>query len=80
LLEISFGARLYRNGQPVPVGQVGIGIACEITELWVRVTGAVGFVVNAPARTPANTAEKIDVWTKSFMVCLPPDNVGFNFV
>jgi hypothetical protein len=29
-------------------------------------------VVNAPARTPANTTEKIDVWKKSFIVWLPP--------
>ena len=51
----------YRNGQPVPVGQVGIGMACEITRLCVPVTGAAGFVVNALARAPANTTERIDV-------------------
>ena len=56
----------------MPVGQVGIGMAYGITRLWVPVTGAVGFVVNAPARTPANTTEKIDVWTKSFIIWLPP--------
>ena len=54
-------------GQPVLGGQFGTGMACETTRLWLLLTGAVGFVVNALATKPANTMEKMDACTVSFI-------------
>jgi hypothetical protein len=55
------------SGQPVLGGQFGTGMACEITRLWLPLAGAVGFVVNALATKPANTMEKMDACTVSFI-------------
>jgi hypothetical protein len=61
------------NSQPVSGGQLGTGMAYGTTRLRLPVTGAVGFVVNALARIPANTTEKIDVCIMSFILWLPPN-------
>jgi hypothetical protein len=54
--------------QPVLGGQLGTGIAWEITKLWFAGKEVVGLVVTAPATKPANMTEKIDAWTRSFMI------------
>ena len=54
--------------QPVLGGQLGTGIACEITKLWFAGIEVVCLVVTALATKPANITEKIDAWTRSFMI------------
>jgi hypothetical protein len=54
--------------QPVLGGQLGTGIAWEITRLWFAGMEVVGLVVSALATKPAKTTEKIDAWTRSFMM------------
>ncbi len=54
--------------QPVLGGQLGTGMAWEITRLWFAGTEVVGLIVSALATKPANRAEKIDAWTRSFMM------------
>lgn len=49
-------------------GQLGTGIAREIIKLWFAGTEVVGLVVTALATKPANTTEKIEAWTRSFMI------------
>jgi hypothetical protein len=63
---------LFSNAQPLLGPQEGTGRALETTRLWSAWIGVVGLVVSALATKPANTTEKIDAWTKSFMVWLPP--------
>jgi hypothetical protein len=52
-------------------GQLGTGIAWEIIKLWFAGIEVVGLVVTALATKPANMTEKIDEWTRSFMIWLP---------
>jgi hypothetical protein len=49
-------------------GQFGTGIACETRRLWLAVLDDVGLVVTALATKPANTIEKMDAWTASFII------------
>jgi len=58
----------YLRVQPVLGGQLGTGIAWEITKLWFAGIEVVCLVVSALATKPANMTEKIDAWTRSFMM------------
>jgi hypothetical protein len=49
-------------------GQFGTGMVREMIRLWLAFVEVVGFVVTARAMNPANTTEKIDAWTASFMM------------
>ena len=54
--------------QPVLGGQLGTGMAWEITRLWFADIEVVGLTVTALATKPAKTTEKMDAWTRSFMI------------
>jgi hypothetical protein len=54
--------------QPVLGGQLGTGIACEITKLWFAGIEVDCLVVTALATKPAKMTEKMDAWTRSFMI------------
>jgi hypothetical protein len=43
-------------------------MAWEITKLWFAGIEVVGLVVTALATKPANMTEKVDAWTRSFII------------
>jgi hypothetical protein len=55
-------------------------MAWEITKLCFAVTCVVGFIVTALATKPANTTEKMDACTRSFMVLVTSGSLCSHFL
>jgi hypothetical protein len=62
--------------QPVRGSQLGTGNELDSTEELEEFAGVDEWNVTALATKPANTMEKIEAWTKSFMIWLPPGTLS----